>query len=844
MTNKNIRFDWIDALKAFAIFGILLNHAVETFHSYPWFSNPSANWPPLTERLNSIFPKDGSFVERIIQFLGWLGDMGPGIFILLSGLTLTISALNKPKSKIDFYKTRATRIYPLYITIHLIILFFAVTFFKWGNNYMLLMSPISMLGLRFTNALFGFLNPSWWFIWLILQMYLIFPFLIIYLKKSGPVLFLGVTFLITVLARLLGILGLTLSADMYSWMTGLFGGTRLFEFTFGMFIGYLLYHKNQQLQKILNARFQLLIISLLIYCIGFVASWTYMGSLISNVLITIGLSGIFYSLYELTIKRSKKIETSLLWIGRNSFSVFLLHQPFMKYFGDHLSSYDRGLALAIIAVISFFFGHWIEIFVNKLFPLIQTKYNSVLNIFRLKFGLSLAIAMITGTTLMSILILTGKMSISKYVYLIFVIQSAYLILYRFVVRPEHYRNTFKFLDSAILISASILLLGWNWMALFWIFILFVSGLLILLKNTKEWNSVFISIGILVAIIFSVETILKNVRPIEVNYWGELPALQTDSETTYSLIPNKLTHLKYNNYDYYVKTNSLGFTSPEIDLASKAVNEIRILTIGDAFTMPEGLDYNYSYSALLEKKLREKFPQKDIHVIDAGVTGYGPNEEEAQLKKIIKTVKPDIVLNQLFINEFSDINNSRNDILKGIGLTKENFYRRRLFSNALVPAEFLSFANRMLKTKSRDGYKYNKSLLYLYEKKSDLYSDTSLSKMNSFLSKMKEICKINNAEYVVLGVPGQIEVSPPGCISYYPYSINLNDTSRFDFDLPLRTFGKLCKKNNIEYLDTQNYLKKQINQPVYFRSSWHWNKKGHIAVAKFLFDHLKNMNIFD
>jgi hypothetical protein len=66
-----------------------------------------------------------------------------------------------------------------------------------------------------------------------------------------------------------------------------------------------------------------------------------------------------------------------------------------------------------------------------------------------------------------------------------------------------------------------------------------------------------------------EFFLWKHKPLEAGRWGEFPALQVDSETVYSLIPNKTTRLRYNNYDYLVKTNSLGFASPEIDLTSKA-----------------------------------------------------------------------------------------------------------------------------------------------------------------------------------------------------------------------------------------------------------------------------------
>ena len=181
-----------------------------------------------------------------------------------------------------------------------------------------------------------------------------------------------------------------------------------------------------------------------------------------------------------------------------------------------------------------------------------------------------------------------------------------------------------------------------------------------------------------------ENYLRKNRPVEVLKWGEYPALQMDSETVYSLIPNKTTHLKYNNYNYYVKTNSMGFTSPEIKLSTKSENEKRILIVGDAFSMPEGLDYVNSFPFLLKQKLRKEYPNFIINVIDAGVTGYGPNEEYAQLNKYIKTINPDIVINQFFVNEYDDINILQLERRTGIGFFADKSERKDILEMTKYP----------------------------------------------------------------------------------------------------------------------------------------------------------------
>jgi hypothetical protein len=138
----------------------------------------------------------------------------------------------------------------------------------------------------------------------------------------------------------------------------------------------------------------------------------------------------------------------------------------------------------------------------------------------------------------------------------------------------------------------------------------------------------------------------------------------------------------------------------------------------------------------------------------------------------------------------------------------------------------------------ERYNYNKSLLYFYEKYSPLYNDTIVAKINHYLLKMKEISQNNNSELIVLGVPGQIEVSVPKDISYFPKSVDLNDSAKFDLDRPLQIFNNLCLNNDIAYLNSKDVLKNYPVQPLYFEESWHWNTMGHEVIAGYLFEFLK------
>jgi peptidoglycan/LPS O-acetylase OafA/YrhL/lysophospholipase L1-like esterase len=835
---KNIRFAWVDALKAFAILGILLNHFVEEFGAGPWFSNPSYNWPDLSYRLSHIFPEGQNFLNIGVKFLGWLGDMGPGVFILLSGFSLTLSQLRKEKTVHEFYSSRLKRIFPLYISIHLVVLVFALLVNQPANIN--LFSPriiLSFLGLRFTDSLFFYINPSWWFIWLILQFYLFFPFLFQLLKKSGTKKFIIITIVITLVSRLAGLINLTYSNNLYYWMTGLFAGTRLAEFTVGMALAYIISSKNTAVKLSYFSGNKVVVFSFIFYITGFVLSWFYFGTLISNIFITIGLSGIFYGIFQVVSKFSF-FNKALSIIGKNSFSAFLIHQPFMMYFGEKLEGISKVAVLILIVILSFPIGYLIEKIINKSSQWLidnAKKYACFIS------GRFIWILLVSYTFLVIIthtLSLIVQRAVDTYINILSLLYIFSLIV--FISASYIHRRKITNVLSLIFLIISVIfyvVLPDDWIPLISTALLTSTLIYILIAFVFRINQKLIITLIITAIFFIVtEAWLRIKKPLETPIWSEYPALQVDKETVYSLTPDKVTHLKYNNYNYVLKTNKMGFACPDIDLSKNDSSVYRIYIVGDAFSMPEGMEYEFSFPYLLEKNLKEKFPNRVVQVVNGGVTGYGPNEMLAQIEKYIDTIQPDLVINEFFVNEFQEINYSPEQRLTSIGFLRQESKRTKLWGYSQFVKHF-EILLRDLTHKPDRQYNYNKSLLNLYRKNSTCYADTVVQKIDQYLHQVKKICDKQNTEFLLMYVPGQIEVSSPEHIDFYPSHKNLNDTSEFDFNISHQIINSICKKHNINLLNTKDLLISHKEQPVYFQASWHWNKTGHLLIANVLAEHI-------
>ena len=834
---KKINLNWVDAAKAFAILGILLNHFVETFGPGPWFTNPSGGWPDFSTRMHHLFP-EGDFIRSSITFLGWLGDSGPGVFILLSGLTLTLSAYRNESTfnLQSFYRKRLLRIFPLYITIHILILILALfvpgNHLNAGNPKVLL----SLSGLRFTDGLFYFINPSWWFIWLILQLYIVFPLLFGLLRKRGVKQFLIITVGFTILSRLSGIAGFRYSHHLSYWMNGIFFGTRLGEFAIGMVLGSFIWKNNFIIEQKLS-KAQLLAYSLLIYIAGFISSLFLPATLISNMLVSLGLTGLFYSAFRYLFNtRKSKLAKAITLLGTYSYGIYLLHQAPLRWTGCCFEGVSHYTAALLVLAISF----PVAIIIEKSIPVVTGR----IHIIKEKEFLSRAIILIDVLILLTLWFIEPRISLelksrifSLLLLLTIVFQlifgkgiikkmKAPLVIFHITVLSVATIQLFIFPFKAGKISV---IAGVS---------VFIISLLINLIIKRGILSVALSILIVYGAILGTEQYLRAFSPVEAGKWGEYPALTEHPTRVYGLKPGKTTHLKYNNYDYILKTNSYGLASPEISPGKTDTNIFRILVVGDAFAMPEGMNYESSFPSLLEKDLQKKYPGKKIEVINAGVTGYGPMEESAQLAELCPLFKPDLVVYEFFINEFEEASLTPEKRLQSIG-----FKQGKGEINTVKFIDISQFTYRFNKLvesllhKNKPGeseWKYRKSLLYYYERDNNkMYDKAHTSKVSGYLAEMKKTCEKYNAGFKIYFVPGQVAVSEPEDISYLPDNVNLNDSLKFDLEKPNRAFYRIADSLKIDYLDLTKFLKENPNQPLYFRESWHWNPEGHKTVAKII-----------
>jgi peptidoglycan/LPS O-acetylase OafA/YrhL len=737
------RLHWLDIIRGLSIGWIFLVHFVERFMTGSYFANPGSSWPPLIERFEQLLPlplegAPGLFANAL-RYTGWLGDQGVQLFLVASGFGLAYAALraggpeNGTLKPLRFYARRLGKIFPLWWSAHLV---FILTWLLIGRGMDVTdwRTTASFFGLRFLPRTMYYFSPAWWFIGLILQLYLVFPFLYRFLNKLEPVRFLLVIGGGAVAVRLLGLV--TMSEYLDWWSRGAFFIPRLPEFAFGMVFAKILVEDDARLVRWTRGTGALLF-WVTVYLAGNTLSFFKAG--MAAAFLFTG-AGAFVLLYMAAAKVQKPATGVLCWCGKHSYPIYLVHHPVLLFLVPAALAYTAtakivGLLLATGALSA-----------------------------GCGFVLERATRHVTGAFRRS----RGKHGVSKT----------------------------AFRAALVLISAFAVLAG-------------------------------------------AEYLVRAVFPQEVLGWGERPALEPHDEFGYHLKPDVRTRLRWLGYDYVVESNALGFPGP-LYPAVKPEGVYRILVTGDAFSSAEGVDTHDAWPRLLEENLNAD--QASYQVLNFSITGWGPNQYTQAVQTFAPIYRPDLIIVSFFVNEFADVRKDNQDFSTSIGFDRPSpdsigqalrFHHVR----ALLKSHLVGRIRELVTGEPyRLGY-FLGGFTYLERKNLDLLT-TAAPLIEERLERIVESADRVGAEVLLLMVPASPQVQGDDPLPYYPRSVDVTDSDRFDLGQPQRLTQKICAGTGIRCLDLRPPLIAVRDRQPYHPGNMHWTKAGHRAVAGFLASHIK------
>jgi lysophospholipase L1-like esterase len=211
-----------------------------------------------------------------------------------------------------------------------------------------------------------------------------------------------------------------------------------------------------------------------------------------------------------------------------------------------------------------------------------------------------------------------------------------------------------------------------------------------------------------------------------------------------------------------RINSKGFRSDKDHSYSKPDGLIRILTIGDSFTLGYEVNQNETYSVIVEKYLKQQ--GINVEVINAGVSGFSTAEELVFFKEEGIKYNPDILILGFYENDLDD--NLRADLYRVVN--NKLVLNKTEYLPAIKARNFLNsfFIYRWLSEHSYLHNYLNSSATAFIKNRIQRKNENNLVKLSNNLSNHKEllavklvkeigsIAKLNNIYFVLLDIPGK------------------------------------------------------------------------------------------
>ncbi len=344
-----------------------------------------------------------------------------------------------------------------------------------------------------------------------------------------------------------------------------------------------------------------------------------------------------------------------------------------------------------------------------------------------------------------------------------------------------------------------------------------------------WRRVAVALGLagggIALVLVGAELTVRRFDPREVWGWGERPSLEPHEAFGWRLQPSTETRLRWLGYDYVVRSNALGFPGPD-RTERRVPGTFRVLVTGDAFTSAEGVDTELAWPRLLERTLGA-----NAEVLNFAITGYGPNQEAAVIREFAPRFRPDVVVVEMFVNDFDDALTSEADFRESIGFARPSpaTWSGILALPALrdlVKVELLQpLYARLTGTPTKRGYSLG-NFAALERDRPGLEGGRPIT-----AERLREIAAVVHgigARLVVLMVPAPGQVCDPHDLAYWPRGTDLSDARRFDTERPQRWAAELAAAVGAEYHDLRDVLRG--GSCPYQPGNMHWTAAGHRRVA--------------
>ena len=329
------RLDWLDGTKGIAILWIAFFHFFIAYNGgrLPWlldrgyFASYERICAPESPAARTLCL--GSAIVTAAVQLGYQRGRGLPRSLRVRRSPYALARRGRPPTAwAGWYRSRLVRLLPMYWVAHLVYL---VSPFQARLDTLDYRFALSFLGDRVVpiETMFYYFNPALWYFGLLLQLYLVFPVLFVALERLGAARFLVVAAVVTVGARWVLLFAMPMDGK---WVQGGFFACRLWEFALGIAAG-ALWRRSPAAIDAAVLSWRGLLAGSALYALGLYSYGALWSFLFTDALIGTGLTVVLVNVAR-AAGRIPGVGAAVLTVGASSYGLYLVHQPYVQYFGE------------------------------------------------------------------------------------------------------------------------------------------------------------------------------------------------------------------------------------------------------------------------------------------------------------------------------------------------------------------------------------------------------------------------------------------------------------------------------------------------------------------------------
>lgn len=367
---------------------------------------------------------------------------------------------------------------------------------------------------------------------------------------------------------------------------------------------------------------------------------------------------------------------------------------------------------------------------------------------------------------------------------------------------------------------------------------------------KSKRNIFGNMALLFASIIAFLILLEafvRIFGIAPEYGSVKGLYQKDELLDFRMAPNFSGTFTRQEFKTEITTNSYGLR--DYEYTGKKPNDFNILALGDSFVWGAyGTSINQTFVKILESKLNENSSTMNYRLINAGVPGYGTDQQLLYLKADGNKFKPDLVLLNFFVgNDFFDNAQAGELTVKDGALVTNkaeikktekirNFLLLNSHSYRIIERGAIVLFGDVIQRYVRGRIQNDALESGLFIKPASGQIESQFQATRNILDEMNSYLKSKNIKFVVVIIPLDYQVDENRKQIFIQNNL---EGKNFDMKQPQKAIAEWAKDSDVFVIDLLPDLAElEKNHDLYWKLNAHFNVQGNEEVADIIFENLK------